>query len=174
MILSDTVGFISDLPTSLVAAFRATLEEVLEADLVLHVRDISHAETDRQAKDVGAVMAELGVSEEDRDAFVEVWNKTDLLDADELAAKQNIASRSDKIVAVSAVSGLGLEALCAKIEQDLKPRLTDATVRLAHSEGRRRAWLYANVEVTAEEVTETGAELSVRWSDIDAARFEKV
>ena len=174
VILSDTVGFISDLPTSLVAAFRATLEEVLEADIVLHVRDIAHAETDRQAKDVDEVMAELGVSETDRENFVEVWNKIDLLDQASLETKTNIAARSDQILPVSAITGEGLDALCEKIATSLQPSLHEAEVRLAHSEGKRRAWLYAHVDVLEEDTDETGSTLTLRWSDIDEARFASV
>ena len=174
VILSDTVGFISDLPTSLVAAFRATLEEVLEADLVLHVRDISHRETDRQAEDVDHVMSELGVTEAARDEFIEVWNKIDLLSASELEAKTNIAARSEQILAVSAVTGDGLDALCEKIASALAPELHEAEVRLAHSEGRRRAWLYEHVNVLDEQTSESGSVITLRWSEKDAARFQKV
>lgn len=174
IILSDTVGFISDLPTSLVAAFRATLEEVLEADLVLHVRDISHKETDRQGTDVSKVMADLGVSTEAQSGIVEVWNKTDLLAANDLETRKNIAARNAHIHTVSAVTGDGIDALYEVISDRLTPSLSEDTVRLAHSEGRRRAWLYDHVEVLNEDTTEQGATLTVLWSEIDAARFEKI
>ncbi|MEM9716567.1 MAG: GTPase HflX [Pseudomonadota bacterium] len=174
VILSDTVGFISDLPTSLVAAFRATLEEVLEADLVLHVRDMAHAETDRQADDVAEVLTELGLSEKDFARFVEVWNKTDLLTADQRAAHQNIAERRDTVVQVSAATGEGLEDLVAVIDKSLRPTRHSSSVRLAHSEGHRRAWLYENVEVVSEDVTDTGMTLNVLWSDRDHAAFKRV
>ncbi|MEM9716187.1 MAG: GTPase HflX [Pseudomonadota bacterium] len=174
VILSDTVGFISDLPTSLVAAFRATLEEVLEADLVLHVRDMAHAETDRQADDVAEVLTELGLTEKDFARFVEVWNKTDLLTAEQRAFHQNIAERRDTVVQVSAVTGEGLENLVAVIDKSLRPTRHSSSVRLAHSEGHRRAWLYENVEVVSEDVTDTGMTLNVLWSDRDHATFKRV
>ena len=107
IILSDTVGFISDLPTELVAAFRATLEEVLEADLILHVRDISHPETEEQAADVAEILESLGVDEDV--ALIEVWNKIDALSADTRAALRRTDARTQGIQAVSALSGEGLD-----------------------------------------------------------------
>lgn len=174
VILSDTVGFISDLPTTLVAAFRATLEEVLEADLILHVRDIAHHETDRQRRDVIDVLRELGISEEATVPIIEVWNKIDLLDADGITTTRNIAARDNQVVRVSAVTGEGLDELTDAITTRLAPALTDAVVLLSHMEGQRRAWLFENTDVVKEDVTEQGIELHVRWSDAQAARFEKV
>ena len=124
VILSDTVGFISDLPTELVAAFRATLEEVLAADLILHVRDISHPETEEQAEDVAEILGSLGV-DEDVD-LIEVWNKIDALSADTRAALRRTDARTQGVQAVSALSGEGLDDLIAAIAGE------DDPARLAH------------------------------------------
>jgi GTP-binding protein HflX len=113
VILSDTVGFISDLPTTLIAAFRATLEEVIEADLILHVRDISHADTDAQSRDVAKVLDELGIERSGR-RLLEVWNKIDRLGAEARERVENLAERSETAaVLVSAATGEGLEHLKA-------------------------------------------------------------
>ena len=121
IILSDTVGFISDLPTMLVAAFRATLEEVIEADLILHVRDIAHAETDSQARDVEAVLTDLGIDTVSVDgAILEVWNKIDLLSPVTREEAMSAARWPERPPAlVSAVTGEGIEALLADIDQRL-------------------------------------------------------
>jgi len=104
VILSDTVGFISDLPTQLVAAFRATLEEVLDADLLLHVRDIAHDETDFQSENVDLVLKELGIPDEQFDDMIEVWNKSDLLDPETYQSRQHMAERNEKLILTSAIS----------------------------------------------------------------------
>ena len=117
VILSDTVGFVSNLPTHLIAAFRATLEEVLEADLVLHVRDIAHDDTDAQAEDVYKVLAQLGVGDDGREGVLEVWNKTDLLDKDTLSAMQSVKTSETGPILLSAVTGAGTEKLLEKIEE---------------------------------------------------------
>ena len=103
IILSDTVGFISDLPTQLVAAFRATLEEVLDADLIIHVRDVAHADTEAQARDVAAILTDLGVNAETPQ--LELWNKTDLLTPEARAEMQAIADRRDTVLTLSALTG---------------------------------------------------------------------
>ena len=147
-ILSDTVGFVSDLPTELVAAFRATLEEVSAADLILHVRDIAHPDSDAQAADVEAVLASLGPGEEDSPPRIEVWNKIDLLDADERAELLGEAARRDDVVAVSALTGEGVDALA---RDDLAPAPFGARrpidIRLNAGDGTRIAWLHARGEV---------------------------
>jgi len=112
--LSDTVGFISNLPTQLVAAFRATLEEVLEADVILHVRDISHEDAEAQQRDVDAVLRQLGINPEAGDRIIEVWNKIDRFTSDERANLQNIAARrpaDHSCFLVSAETGEGIDAL---------------------------------------------------------------
>jgi len=170
VILSDTVGFISDLPTQLVAAFRATLEEVLGADLVLHVRDISAEETDEQARDVEAILAELGLDE--TTPKLEVWNKLDLLDADEAEARRIEASRNDQVFATSAITGEGLDALFVAIEDALGEPSTTETLTLAFAEGRQRAWLFQKGVVDGEAQEETGWQLTVTWTARQKAEYE--
>ncbi|MCY4335335.1 MAG: GTPase HflX [Litoreibacter sp.] len=172
IILSDTVGFISDLPTQLVAAFRATLEEVLSADLILHVRDISHPETDAQAEDVRRILGDLGVDQEIK--TVEVWNKLDKLSADELETRQNIAARDDAIFVTSALTGAGLDALLEAVSSEVTEATTQETLTLGFDEGRKRAWLFEQEVVEREEATEHGFALDVLWSAKQKARFEKL
>ncbi|MBX9588393.1 MAG: GTPase HflX [Hyphomonadaceae bacterium] len=158
-ILSDTVGFISDLPTTLVAAFRATLEEVVEADLVLHVRDISHRESDAQRHDVEAVLADLGIAATDVDGpLLEVWNKADRLSAAERVEVRHAAARSERrAVLVSAVTGEGIERLRRAIDLRLGADDVILTLEVPAAEGRLLSWLHANTEVLQEETAETGA-----------------
>lgn len=172
VILSDTVGFISDLPTELVAAFRATLEEVLAADLILHVRDISHAETENQAEDVAKILTSLGVDE--KIPQLEVWNKIDQMEADEIEASQARSERSDDIFAISAVTGEGIDGLLDEIAKRLQGDLTIETLSLPFSAGKSRAWLFAEGVIEAEEQTENGFELTVKWSAKQAAQFKKL
>ncbi|WP_171207351.1 MULTISPECIES: GTPase HflX [unclassified Ruegeria] len=172
VILSDTVGFISNLPTELVAAFRATLEEVLGADLVVHVRDISHEETEAQAQDVETILTSLGV-DEDRPRL-EVWNKIDLLEAEERDATLARADRDTAIFAISAVTGEGIDPLLAEIAIKLQGVRHEATLTLAFSEGDKRAWLFRQDVVRAEEQTEDGFVLNVLWTDKQAAQFAKL
>ena len=172
VILSDTVGFISDLPTQLVAAFRATLEEVLDADLILHVRDIAHPETDAQAEDVHDILRDLGVADTAR--RIEVWNKLDLVDAHEREALETQAARRDDVFAISALSGDGLADLLAAIATALEPRRTATTLRLDYADGRRRAWLHEAGVIEKERATDGGYELDVLWSETQKARFDKL
>ena len=169
VILSDTVGFISDLPTQLVAAFRATLEEVLEADLILHVRDIAHAETSEQAEDVEDILGSLGVDEDV--TMIEVWNKTDLLDEGPRAELLGQAGRREDVCAVSAATGAGFDMLVAAIEAALAEVRTEDRLDLSFQEGRRRAWLHAEGVVLAEEEREDGHRLTVSWTARQKARF---
>ena len=147
VILSDTVGFISNLPTELVAAFHATLEEVVEADLILHVRDISHVDTQSQARDVAAVLAELGVDEAKQVSIVEVWNKTDLLNGDTLTTVRNQARRSENIVCSSALTGEGTEDLLDLIEERLSARFKQVTILVPAGNGAGLSWIYRAGEV---------------------------
>jgi len=172
VILSDTVGFISDLPTELVAAFRATLEEVLEADLICHVRDISHPETEAQARDVEAILESLGVAGET--PRIEVWNKIDRLDDAARAAALTQAGRAGGVHAVSAVTGQGVEALVAAISAALADARHDSVLHLRFDEGRRRAWLYENDLVEDERQAEDGFDLTVRWTARQEARFREM
>ncbi len=172
VILSDTVGFISDLPTQLVAAFRATLEEVLEADLIVHVRDISHPESEAQAEDVAEILADLGVAE--ATPALEVWNKIDRLTSTERSALLTEAARKDDIVALSALSGDGLDNLVQAITDKLDHDRIEEVLTLDHSDGRRRAWLYDQGVVTDEKRGETGSDLTVYWTPVQAARFSRL
>ncbi len=172
VILSDTVGFISDLPTQLVAAFRATLEEVLSADIILHVRDISHPETDEQMKDVLAILGDLGVGE-DR-TVIEVWNKIDQVPHDDQAALRTLAERTDNTIVTTALSDKGLTPLIDAVEAALNAGLAHAELTVTHSEGRKRAWLFEQGVVTEETATEHGWTLSVTWSAAQAARYERL
>ena len=169
VILSDTVGFISDLPTELVAAFRATLEEVLEADLIVHVRDISAPETRQQARDVARILADLGVGAEV--PVLEVWNKIDLLDPEARAARQVEAARRDEVVAISATSGAGIPGLEDAIEAALAQPVTTAEIDLPFSEGRKHAWLHARGVVEAETPGDDGWHMTLRWTARQQAEF---
>ncbi|MEO1362960.1 MAG: GTPase HflX [Pseudomonadota bacterium] len=170
VILSDTVGFISDLPTELVASFRATLEEVLAADVILHVRDISHPETEAQAADVRAILGDLGVDE--GRALFEVWNKLDLLEAAEAEAVRARAERDEGVLALSAITGEGLDALLGVVAETLQGTLVEETVTLPFSEGRKRAWLFEQDVVQEERQSEDGFVFDVRWTAIQKVRFE--
>lgn len=172
VILSDTVGFISDLPTQLVAAFRATLEEVLEADLILHVRDIADAETEAQAQDVAAILAELGVAE--ATLQVEVWNKLDLLDADARDTLVTTAGRRDDVFVTSALTGEGMSPLLEAVTHALAGQTSEDTLNLSFDAGRARAWLHDQGVVTSEEMTDSGFTISVRWTEKQRAQFKQV
>lgn len=168
IILSDTVGFISDLPTELVAAFRATLEEVLAADIILHVRDISHAETEEQARNVREILTSLGVPSDTR--TFEVWNKIDLLEPAAAEAVRERSIRDDAVLAISSLTGEGLELLQTTVAEALQGALRTAELTLTFAEGRKRAWLFAQEVVVNETQTDEGFELEVRWSaDVEAA-----
>lgn len=172
IILSDTVGFISDLPTELVAAFRATLEEVLAADIICHVRDISHAETEEQARDVREILTSLGVPKETRS--FEVWNKIDLLPSEAAQAVRARAERDDDVLALSAISGEGLEVLQATVAEALQGAVREADLSLSFAEGRKRAWLFEQDVVVREDQTDEGFALTVRWSAKQEAQFAQL
>jgi len=174
VIMSDTVGFVSDLPTQLVAAFRATLEEVLDADLIVHVRDISHPESDEQSMDVQDILRELGIEPEQSDRMVEVWNKLDLLDEDGQLAAENTAERTDGIVAMSAITGQGVDALCATIDAHLQEAVHNDVITLGYEAGQRRAWLFDRKLVQSETQGERGYTLNVRWTERQKNQFEQV
>ncbi len=172
IILSDTVGFISDLPTELVAAFRATLEEVLAADIICHVRDISHAETEEQARDVLEILTSLGVPEETR--TFEIWNKIDQLTPEAADAMRQRAERDENVLAISAITGEGLEGLQAAVAEALQGAVRDADLTLGFAEGKKRAWLFAQDVVQEERQTDDGFELTVRWSAQQEAQFQRL
>jgi GTP-binding protein HflX len=169
VILSDTVGFVSDLPTQLVAAFRATLEEVLSADVVLHVRDISHPETELQAHDVDAILLELGVA--GKTPRIEVWNKVDRLDEEAAAIASARANRREDVFLASALTGEGMGPLLDRVSEILSGERHEARLTLDHAEGRRRAWLYEQGVVRSEARTEEGTEIEVRWTERQARVF---
>jgi GTP-binding protein HflX len=164
VIFSDTVGFISDLPTGLVAAFRATLEDVIEADVILHVRDISHPETEAQRADVEHVLAELGIDLAAGGHIVEVWNKIDRLDPADREKKLGEARFADRApVGVSALHGDGIDTLIAGIEARLGTGDALLDVHVPAEDGRTLAWLHAEAEVVARSTAEDGtARVTVR------------
>ncbi|SEG12547.1 GTP-binding protein HflX [Thalassococcus halodurans] len=172
VILSDTVGFISDLPTELVAAFRATLEEVLAADIIVHVRDISHSESEEQAKDVRDILASLGITDETPQ--IELWNKIDNVDPDEAEALQLRASRQDDTFVASAITGQGLDAFLEDVATKLAEGIREERLLLSYEDGRKRAWLFEKGLVSEEKQTEDGYDLLVRWSPTDAAKFDSL
>ncbi|MFC5565121.1 GTPase HflX [Rubellimicrobium aerolatum] len=169
VILSDTVGFISDLPTELVAAFRATLEEVLDADLILHVRDISHPQTDSQARDVETILQSLGVTE--ATPLIEVWNKIDLLNGGGRAAVQVQGDREPAVFPVSALSGEGLDVLLAEVARRLDEPREEEEIVVPFAAGRLRAWLHENRLVLSEQEEERGTRMRVRWTARQKDRF---
>jgi GTPase len=169
IIASDTVGFISDLPTDLVAAFRATLEEVLQADLILHVRDIAHAASAQQAADVREILASIGLGADV--PMIEVWNKADLLPEAEAALLADPAQRRAGRVMVSALTGAGLDELRQAIAAALAPALAQAVVDLGFQEGAARAWLHKHARVLGESASDLGWQIAVEWDAVAAARF---
>jgi GTP-binding protein HflX len=169
IILSDTVGFISDLPTQLVAAFRATLEEVLSADLILHVRDISHAETEKQARDVEKILSDLGVNEEAN--IFEVWNKIDNVDPDQHDALKLQAERGDHTYAISALNGSGIDTLLDAVSEALADKRRGCDLDLAFADGRKRAWLFQQEIVQNETQDQDGFHLKVLWTDRQEKQF---
>jgi GTP-binding protein HflX len=171
VIISDTVGFISDLPTMLVAAFRATLEEVIEADIILHVRDMSHEDADAQSLDVEKVLAELDIAATDR-RLIEVWNKVDRLKPDARARLVNLAERQPperRPVLASAATGEGLDQLSAAIERRLGETRQTVAVSLDASDGAGLSWLYRHAEVLARDMDEDGRLTVTVRADADKA-----
>jgi GTP-binding protein HflX len=171
IILSDTVGFVSDLPTDLVAAFRATLEEVIEADIVIHVRDISHPDTEAQKDDVLAVLHDLGVNGVRPAAIIEAENKIDLLPAEARAVAKNRARRRDDVVAISARTGEGCEALLELLDRRLAEgrRIVDLDVDL--TDGAAIAFLYRHGEVVSRRDEDGVARFQVGLAPADLARY---
>jgi len=175
IILSDTVGFISDLPHMLVSAFRATLEEVLEADVILHVRDISHEDAEAQGADVEKILAELGIEPHDP-RLIEVWNKTDLLPVEERDRLRELAARKpleERPCAVSASTGDGIDALLEGIEARLGAGRALFEILLDEADGEGQAWLYANTEVLKRQAFDEGAAFQVRVAPESRARLER-
>lgn len=167
IILSDTVGFISDLPTQLVAAFRATLEEVLSADLILHVRDIAHPESAEQSADVMDILGALGVNK--ATPMLEIWNKFDLVDGSAREALTTQAQAREDVLIVSALTGDRVPDLLQRISQVFDEEKTERILTLPFADGKRHAWLHAQGVVEAETQDEDGWTLTLRWT----ARQEK-
>jgi GTPase len=172
IILSDTVGFISDLPPQLVAAFRATLEEVLEADLILHVRDISHPESAEQAADVADILQSLGVS--GATPQFEVWNKLDLVPEGARETLITQAASRSNVYALSALTGEGLPRLLEAASRAFDEEKTDRTVNLGFAEGRKHAWLHAEGVVLSEVQGDDGWLVAVRWTARQEKRFREL
>lgn len=176
-ILSDTVGFVSDLPTQLIAAFRATLEEVLSADLIVHVRDIAHPDSDAQRDDVLDVLGELGVvgeeAGEDAPLIIEAWNKLDLLDADAAALVREQASRRDDVVILSALTGEGVHRLQRAISDRMTRGAKVYGLRIPVADGAALAWLHEHGEVLSAAIDGEENRVEARLSDAAFARFTK-
>jgi len=175
-ILSDTVGFVSDLPTQLVAAFQATLEEVASADILVHVRDIAHADRDAQRDDVEQVLSQLGLAPEEEGAppRIEAWNKIDLLAPADRAAVEAEAARREDVVPISAVDGEGLDALRDRIAERLQSGARLHRISLPASDGSKIAWLHARGDVIDQETRESQVHLQVRLSLENWARFQSL
>jgi GTP-binding protein HflX len=172
-ILSDTVGFVSDLPTHLVAAFRATLEEVTEADLVVHVRDVHHPDNEAQRKDVHAVLEDLGLGDIVEHGLVEALNKIDLLEPERGAVLRNQAARNRDVVPLSALTGEGCDRLVEVFDRRLEGDRHLVHVDLPVSDGAALAWLYRHGEVVSRRDDEREAHLAVRLSEADLGRFKR-
>jgi GTPase len=161
-ILSDTVGFISDLPTTLISAFRATLEEVRSADVIVHVRDISHGDSDAQGEDVDAVLTEIDVADR-ADRVIDVWNKVDLLDADARAAfGKERETQAAQPLAISAATGEGIDRLLTSIEERLARGRFEIELTLDPGDGQGLHWLYEHAEVMSRRDEEGGVHLTLR------------
>jgi len=169
VILSDTVGFISELPTELVASFRSTLEEVIAADLVVHIRDIAHPETVGQAADVEVVLENLGL---DSDIpRIEVWNKTDILGSELRESLTNSAERAENVFMMSAVTGFGVSEFLDALSLILTPKKNTSEIEVTFAEGRARAWLFAQGVVVTEKQTVDGFLLQVFWTSRQKMEF---
>jgi GTP-binding protein HflX len=176
-ILSDTVGFLSELPTLLVAAFRATLEEVVEADLILHVRDISHPDTEAQAADVSGVLADLGIDVNDNQRIVEVWNKSDRLDAAERENMRNQVKRlpdAERPALVSALTGEGIDELLKIVAAKVSHSRAVVSIKLDPADGAGLSWLHRHGEVLSKELSATGSlDVKVRMTAEKAEEFRR-
>ena len=174
VILSDTVGFISDLPTELVAAFRATLEEVLEADLIVHVRDITHLETEAQRQDVLDVLRRLGVDTDDEGLYLEVLNKIDLLESDAKEKLFNSLSRSTGQVAISAVTGEGTESFLDLIEEKLTAQQKILELDIPAEDGATISWIYRHGTVLDRADRDDKVHIEAKFSPENLGKLEKL
>ena len=172
VILSDTVGFVSDLPTELIAAFRATLEEVRSADLLVHVRNAAHPDSEAQRDDVDDVLVSLGLAEEGAPPRIEAWNKVDLLSDEARSRLFEEARRREDVVPISATTGEGLDQLRELMAEKLRSGEQVHEIRLPASDGGKIAWLHSRGEVLGQRVDHDQVELSVRLSPDNWARFQ--
>ena len=172
VILSDTVGFVSDLPTELIAAFRATLEEVRSADLLVHVRNMAHPDSGAQREDVDDVLASLGLAEEGAPPRIEAWNKLDLLAGEERERLLAESKRREDVVPISALTGEGIEALRERMAGRLRSGEQVHHIRISARDGGRIAWLHSRGEVLDQQVDADEMQLSVRLSPANWARFQ--
>jgi GTPase len=177
-ILSDTVGFISDLPTHLVAAFRATLEEVVEADLILHVRDVSDVDTVAQSNDVNQILADMGIGPDEESRVIDVWNKIDLISADarpeRFSLLKNGKQRQRAIVEVSAMTGEGVGKLLTRIEEKLAGGLLEINVKLPLSKMAELSWIYKNAEIVSRKDNRDGSvTFGLRMSALSSKELEE-
>src|SRR5215210_4098460 len=171
-ILSDTVGFVSDLPTELIAAFRATLEEVASADLLVHVRDMNHPDREAQREDVEDVLASLGLAEDGAPPRIEAWNKVDLPGREERERLLEEARRREDVVPISAITGEGIDVLRDCLAEKLRSKGQVHRIRLPAGDGGRIAWLHSRGEVLDQSVEHDEVQLSVRLSPDNWARFQ--
>jgi GTP-binding protein HflX len=172
VILSDTVGFVSDLPTELIAAFRATLEEVREADLLVHVRDMSHPDHEAQREDVDDVLSSLGLAEEGAPPRLEAWNKVDVMTRDSREALLAEAQRREDAIPISALTGEGLDRLRERMSAKLRSGEEVHDIQMPASAGSKIAWLHARGEVLDQRIEDDQVRLSVRLSPDNWARFQ--
>ena len=170
VIMSDTVGFISDLPTELIASFRSTLEEVLNSDVILHVRDISHPNTDSHSQDVSDILEKIGLDE--NIPILEVWNKIDLLPECQKMQQPDMSLNKKEIYPVCAASGLGLENLKTGIINVISARYTKDIRSISTTEGKKRAWLYRNGVVESERLEDENYKMVLRWSEKQKKQFD--
>lgn len=175
-ILSDTVGFVSDLPTELIAAFRATLEEVTAADLIVHVRDIAHEESEGQRDNVIAILKDLGVNGEGEDdpiPMVEVWNKIDLLPEERRDELHAIAQYDDNVIMISAAEGTGVENMAEALSARLTEHDVERSIILPSADGKMLAWLHENGRVIDQQVRGEDMVIDVRMSPRNWGRFRR-
>ena len=172
VILSDTVGFISELPTHLIAAFRATLEETLHADVILHVCDVAGDDFEAQYQDVIDILEDLDIKYESDERVLEVYNKIDAIeDADTLNDLKRKSKYDERIIPISAISGAGVDELLARLEKLVAASYHEIECDIPYADGRALAWLYDHGDVLKREDTEKGIYIAVRLSGVDLSRF---
>ena len=171
VIISDTVGFVSNLPTHLVAAFRATLEEVCEADIIVHVRDISHPECEAQKSDVHGVLESLGLADRVNDGLIEVLNKVDAMEANSRDLMASVNGKHAIGIAVSALTGEGCDALLSRLDETCASAWETVSFSISHADGRALAWLYRHGEVVSRTDDDSVAHIRVRLDRANLARF---